>query len=118
MIAHGAQYIDNNPLTSPVLASVSALKAYHFIMPRMDRPNPSHEIEANEIYPAFKKICENDFSRNIEEGFVCVIAGDAPEDYKERADELCYAHYHGNIDWLEIRKGKEAGKVVRTNTGW
>ena len=41
VIAHGAQYIDDNPLTSPVLGGVSALKAYHFIMPRMDSPgNP------------------------------------------------------------------------------
>jgi RHS repeat-associated protein len=41
VIAHGAQYIDDNPLTSPILGGARALRAYHFIMPRMDSPgNP------------------------------------------------------------------------------
>ena len=38
VIANAAQYIDDNPLTSPILGGTAALESYHFIMTREDSP--------------------------------------------------------------------------------
>ncbi len=78
----------------------------------------SKDINAKLVFTFLQKVCESDFPRNLAEGTVCVLFRPQPDDWEQRTDLSCDAHYHLYSDSLILQSGTHRGEVLKIGREW